>query len=194
VRPGDECFVVASVGDGRQVRTGFIAAVGPFDAFWEYMLDRAILASPENPGLGGGPLLDLDGQVIGIASLSLTEVGKFSFAIPATLALPILEDLRQRGRYAPPPPRAWLGLTCYGLRNHVVVASVIPDSPAADAGLRAGDLVVAIDGEDVSERRELFERLWRRSSGDPVRLRVFRNNQTFELEIRTGSVEAFFAG
>ncbi|HZR80135.1 MAG TPA: S1C family serine protease [Candidatus Binatia bacterium] len=192
VTPGQECFVVASVGDGRQVRTGTVASIAPFDAFWEYMLDRAILASPENPGLGGGPIADASGRVIGIAALSLTEVGKFTFGVPASLALPLLEALRVQGRHAP-ARRAWLGITCYSLKNHVVVAGVIPDSPAAKAGLRSGDLIVAIDGEEVSERRDLFDRLWRRASGDPARLRVFRNNETFEVEVATGTIEDFFA-
>ena len=191
---GEDCFVVASVGEGRQVRTGFVASLGPFDAFWEYMLEQAILASPENPGLGGGPLADLQGRVIGIAALSLAEVGRSTFAIPSSLIAPILEGIRESGRYTAAAPRAWLGLTCYSLRRHVVVAGVIPGSPAAHAGVKPGDLVLAIDGVQVGERRELFERLWQRKSGEPVFLRLFRDDRTIEVEVQTSSVESFFGG
>jgi S1-C subfamily serine protease len=192
VMVGEDCFVVASVGEGRQVRTGFVASLDAFDAFWEYMLDRAILASPENPGLGGGPLVDSSGRVIGIAALSLAEVGRSTFAIPASLIAPILDDIRERGRYATASPRAWLGVTCYALRGHVVVAGVIPNSPAAHAGLKPGDLILAIDGVQVSERRELFERLWQRKSGDSVTLNLFRDDHAVEVVIPTTSIEVFF--
>jgi S1-C subfamily serine protease len=193
VAVGEEVFVVASVGDGRRVGTGFVSSVGPFDAFWEYMIDRAILITGENPGLGGGALLDAHGQLVGIAALSLAEVGKLTFAIPASFAVPMLDGIRDHGHYAPSSQRAWLGVTCYTLRNHIVVAGLIPGGPAATAGLKAGDVVLAIDGATVAERRELFGRLWQRRSGEAITLRVFRGNRTFELEIVSGSVEAFFA-
>lgn len=192
-QPGEEVFVIASNGDGRRVSTGFITSVGPFDAFWEYFLERAILASAENPGFSGGPMLDAHGQVLGIASLSLLEIGKCTLAVPASLAAPMLDRIRDGGRYATAVERPWLGVTCYSLRNHVVVSAVFPNAPAATAGLRAGDVIVAVDGQPVAERRELFVRLWQRRSGEPIALRVFRNNQTVDLDIVTGSIEAFFA-
>lgn len=192
VRLGEEVFIVASVGDGRRVGTGFVTSLGPFDAFWEYMLERALLVSSENPGLGGGPVLDAHGQLIGVAALSLAEVGRLTFAIPASYAVPLLDGIRVHGHYAASTQRAWLGLTCYGLRNHVVVAGVVPGAPAGAAGLKSGDVILGVDGETVTERRELFERLWRRRSGDPVVLRVFRGSRTLEIEVVTGSIEAFF--
>ena len=61
--------------------------VGPFEAFWEYMLDRAIMTTIVNPGLAGGPLYDARGRLAGIVSLGLAAVGRFSLAIPVSLFL-----------------------------------------------------------------------------------------------------------
>lgn len=192
-RPGLECFVVASVGDGRQVATGTITSVAPFDAFWEYRVERGILASVQSPGLGGGPLVDSRGSVIGIAALSLAEIGRFTFAIPADLATPLLEGIRSRGRWSAPRPRAWIGLTCYPLDDRLVVAGVIPDSPAANAGLLPGDLLVAVDGAPIRERAELFDRIWRHASGEDVALDVLREDRPMRIAVRSGNIEDFFA-
>ena len=92
------------------------------------VLEQAITVTVQNPGLGGGPLLDAHGRMIGVVALSLAEVGKFTLAVPASLAVPMLEQVDRTGRYVPPAPRAWLGITCYALRDHVVLAGIVPRS------------------------------------------------------------------
>ena len=83
---GQEVFVLAGTGPTvRRVGTGVITDLGPFDAYWEYMLDSAIQTSAFNPGLGGGPLFDLRGRIVGVTSLNLGQVGRFSLAIPVHL-------------------------------------------------------------------------------------------------------------
>lgn len=193
VQPGEEAFLVASVADGRRVDSGAVSSIDVFEAFWEYLLERAITVTVQNPGLGGGPLLDTHGRMIGVVALSLAEVGKFTLAVPASLATPVLDEVARTGRYVTAAARAWLGITCYALRDHVVLAGVVPDSPAARAGLEPGDVVLAIDGAQVQDRRALYERIWRRRSGDPIRLRVFRSNATRDIEIVAGTIEKFFA-
>ena len=73
VRVGEEAFLVASVADGRRVDAGAVTSIEVFEAFWEYFLERAITVTVQNPGLGGGPLLDAHGRMIGVVALSLAE-------------------------------------------------------------------------------------------------------------------------
>jgi S1-C subfamily serine protease len=193
VRAGEEAFLVASVADGRRVDAGAVSSVDMFEAFWEYFLEQAITVTVQNPGLGGGPLLDAHGRMIGVVALSLAEVGKFTLAVPASFAVPMLEQIERTGRYVPPAPRAWIGITCYALRDHVVLAGIVPRSPGASAGLEAGDVVLAIDGEQVNDRRSLYERIWRHQPGDTVRLRVFRTGGAREVDIVADTIEAYFA-
>jgi S1-C subfamily serine protease len=193
VNAGEEVFLVASVADGRRVDAGAISSIDAFEAFWEYLLDRAITVTVQNPGLGGGPLLDAHGRMVGVVALSLAEVGKFTLAVPASLAVPVLDEVAQKGRYSAAAPRAWIGITCYTLRDHVVLAGIVPESPAARAGLKSGDVVVAIDGEDVHDRKALYERIWRHASGDRVRLRVFRSNEMRDVDVVAGTIEGFFS-
>ena len=86
LRPGDPVFMLTCTGDKeRRGASGHVSFVGPFEAFWEYMLDRAIMTTIVNPGLAGGPLLDGRGRVAGIVSLGLAAVGRYSLAIPTAL-------------------------------------------------------------------------------------------------------------
>ncbi|MBI3768566.1 MAG: serine protease [Deltaproteobacteria bacterium] len=194
IAAGDEVFIVASVGDGgRRASSGGITSVGPFDANWEYMLERAIFTTAMNPGLGGGPLIDVHGRLVGIVSLNLNEIGRFSLSIPIECYRDHREELLRFGRRPSRPSRAWLGLYCYTLRSHVVIAGLLADAPGEQAGLTQGDVVLAIDDQEVASRRELYERLWSHRPGDRVALRVYRNSEIVSVEVTSGDVEEFFA-
>src|SRR5205085_5184847 len=72
LRIGQEIFIVAAAGENqRRANNGAITSIAPFDAYWEYALDRAITTTAMNPGLGGAPVLDSRGRVAGIVSLDL---------------------------------------------------------------------------------------------------------------------------
>src|SRR5215470_8269874 len=76
---GQEIFIVgAATENKRRANSGAITSLAPFDAYWEYRLERAITTTAMNPGLGGAPLLDMLGRIIGIVSLDLSEVGRFT--------------------------------------------------------------------------------------------------------------------
>jgi S1-C subfamily serine protease len=189
---GEEVFVIASVADGRRVSCGAVSTIGPFDAFWEYLVERALTATADTPGLSGGPVIDARGRLAAIATLSVLEVGKFTLAIPVSYALPMVDAIVRQGSYAAPSPRAWLGITCTPMGGHVVIAGVVPGSPAEQAGLRSGDVLLAIDGEAVSDRATLYTRLWQRAPGQPAKLRVMREGGAVDLAALTTSIEDFF--
>jgi S1-C subfamily serine protease len=190
---GEEIFLVASVGDGQaRVADGNVTYLGPFDANWEYLLERAIVTSAMNPGLGGGPMLDMHGRVRGVLSLNLNEIGKFS------LGVPVESFLDQRAAFmADGPPgmgkRPWLGIFCYAMEGHVVVAGLLPDGPGEKAGLRPGDVVASVDGEKVVDRGQLYRLLWQRSPGTSVNLGVLRGKQRLTVAVHAGDVVQFFA-
>ena len=194
VAVGDEVFIVASVGDAaRRASSGGVTSLEGFDANWEYTLDRAIFSSAMNPGLGGGPLLDRHGQVTGVVSLNLNEIGRFALAIPIDHYREHRDELLRFGRRTTRPSRAWLGLYCYMLRGHVVIAGILPGGPAEAAGLAQGDIVLAVDDARVQTRREFYERLWEHRAGAEVRLDVFRDESIQTMQVATGNAEEFFA-
>ena len=191
---GQEVFIAAAAGDNvRRANDGAITSLGPFDAYWEYSLDRAITTTAMNPGLGGAPLLDLMGRVVGIVSLDLGEVGRFTLAIPTEHYTEHRDELLRHGRRVTRPSRAWVGLYCYTFRQHVIIAGVLPGAPAEKAGLKPGDVVMAVDDQEISGRHELYSHLWERPSGQVVNFRVFRNNGVQQVAVPSGNAEEFFA-
>lgn len=194
VVPGQEVFVVASVGaEQRRGNNGCVTAIEPFDAYWEYSLERALLTTAVNPGVGGAPLFDSLGRVIGIVSLDLGQIGRFTLAVPSECFLDHSEELLRHGRRSSTPLRAWVGFYCYALREHVVVAGVFPGGPGERAGLKAGDILVAVNGTAIGTRSELYAILWRHSPGDELTFEVYRDKQAVRLSVETGNIEQFFA-
>lgn len=191
---GQEIFIVAAAGENkRRANNGGITSLGPFDAYWEYSLDRAITTTAMNPGVGGAALLDMRGRLAGVVSLDLSEVGRFTLAIPVDHYLDHREELLRHGRRVTRPLRAWIGFYCYTFREHVVVAGVLPGAPGDEAGLKAGDVVLSVDGQRISGRHELYTSLWAHQPGELVTFRVFRNNQVKQVAVPAGNAEEFFA-
>jgi S1-C subfamily serine protease len=194
LKPGDDVFLVASSGEdsGRRVNGGAIMSVAPFDAYWEYATERALICTAMNPGPGGGPMFDMQGRMVGITYLNLNEVGRFSLAIPAENFTQYKDELLRYGRRVTQPSRAWVGMYSYTLRDHLVIAGLLPGGPGDKAGLKAGDVVLALDNQEVSDRRKFYEQLWSRHSGETVLFRVFRNNAIRDIAVISGNVEQFF--
>src|SRR5512139_1182855 len=133
----------------------FIGA-GPYDDFIQ--TDASI-----NPGNSGGPLLNMNGEVVGINTAIVAQGQGIGFAIPVNLAQNIIAQLKERGSVT----RGWMGVGIqdltpelaqyYGLKEQkgVLVTQVFPGDPADKAGIRAKDVIIAVDGKPVSSGREL---------------------------------------
>src|SRR4030095_14421425 len=90
--------------------SGSVHAVRRFSAYWEYMLDRAIIVAPASPQWGGSAVVNEGGEVVGIASLRLGDPPHVNLAVPIEKFVPVKEELIASGRIASRPPRPWLGL------------------------------------------------------------------------------------
>jgi S1-C subfamily serine protease len=192
-RPGDPVFLLTATGENeRRGASGHVSFVGPFEAFWEYMLDRAIMTTIVNPGLAGGPLLDARGRVVGIVSLGLAAVGRYSLAIPSSL-FEARRQLLESGEPMPASERhAWIGFYPQANEDGVQVSGVVADGPAEGAGLQRGDLLVSIDGHPVQTLRQLYHALRRRAPGDRVGMQVLRDEAIHVLEVVAGDRYEFF--
>jgi S1-C subfamily serine protease len=193
---GQEAFTVSSLGgEKRCADCGIITYLGPFDAVWEFVLDKCVCvtASSLNIGMSGGPICNLNAQVIGISYLNFADLGRAILGVPGESFLKVRDELVKHGRRTTAVPRAWLGVLSYTLREHVVIAGVMPGGPGEKAGLQQGDLVISIDDTDINDRRVLYEALGNRRPGEHINLKVLRNNRVYQLDIPAIRAEDYFA-
>lgn len=178
------------------VTAGIVSALGrslPSENYVPFIqTDVAI-----NPGNSGGPLFNLDGEVIGINSQIYTRSGGFmgvSFAIPIDDAMNVFRQLRDEGSVS----RGWLGVLIqevnrdlaesFGLQRPrgALVAEVMAGSPAEDAGLQSGDIVLAYDGEDVTLSSDLPPMVGRTPVGETAALKVLRGGKVINVDVEIG--------
>lgn len=191
---GQEILIVSSIGaDKRCADTGIITYLGPFDAAWEFVLERCVCvtASALNIGLNGGPIVNSKGQLLAVSYLNFAEMVRPILGIPGECFLSGRDELVRHGHRVSIPPRLWLGLLSYTLREHVVIAGVMPGSPGEKAGLRQGDLVLSADGRDIHERKALYEAINSHRPGENVQLKIMRNNRVHDLAITTIVVDDY---
>ncbi len=194
LRPGQMGLLLGSTDiTQRQVTEGVITAIKPFDASWEYMVDRAILTTAENPGLGGGTFVTLDGLMTGVVSLSLQGLKDATMIIPLEYFQRIRDDLFIHGRVRGRVPRAWLGMLPMPSPRGLVVFGVTENGPADTAGVRPSDIILSLNDQEVANRVELYQRLWQHRAGEEVVLAVIRKGRKHILPIISQDRAVFYA-
>ena len=191
IQVGEEAIAIGNaLGYGQSVTRGIISATDrTIDGIDSSLIqtDAAI-----NPGNSGGALLNANGEVIGIntAKAAMDAVEGMGYAIPISDARPIIEDLmtKQTRLKVAEEDRGYLGITgvdvtsdsvqLYGLPRGVYVSSVTDGSGAAQAGLVRGDIITAINGEEVSSMVELKEELAYYAAGTTVELTIMQGSPT----------------
>ena len=152
--------------------------------------------APLNPGNSGGPLVDTEGRVIGVNFAIVQQGQGVCFAVPSNTASFVLEQVLAHGRVR----RAWLGIAgeevllpaALGARHAlaaargVAVRTVTPRSPAARAGLVAGDVIVGLGDHPVATVADLHRLLDHAAIGSARRLKVLRRGERLELDVRAG--------
>jgi S1-C subfamily serine protease len=190
-RPGQPVFLLTlDATRERKGATGHVSSVGPFEAFWEYMLDRAIMTTAINPGLAGAPLFDAAARLMGVVSLGLAAVGRYSLAIPVELYLRRREAMEKGERLG--EARAWVGIYPQNADGTVTLTGVVPEGPAHQGGLARGDIVLSVDGVTVSSLAELYRVLWRRGPGERLSFRILRDGALRVVEVTAGDRDVFY--
>ncbi|MGE0419076.1 MAG: trypsin-like peptidase domain-containing protein [Acetobacteraceae bacterium] len=171
-------------GLGGSVTAGIVSArgrdlgAGPFDNFLQ-------LDAPINPGNSGGPVFNMDGQVVGVSSVIVSPTGAsvgIGFAIPSESASRIVGQLIARGSIE----RGWLGVSVEDRDGTVIIAHLDRNGPAGRAGLRAGDMVLAVNGERIDSSRGLIRAVASVHPGDSARLIVRRMGREIEIPVTVG--------
>jgi len=190
---GQPALILASSGEtGRRVNGGYVTSMESYDGHWEYLLEKTIRLSAFNPGFGGGTLADFRGRIMGVVSLNLNEIGKFSLAIPIECYLRHEKELKQHGRVRSRAPRPWLGFYPQNLAGHIVVAGVVPGGPAERSGLREGDIILKVERQDVRSRPELYREMWKKSPGERISFRILRDEDSLEIAVIGGDRRDFY--
>jgi len=145
-----------------------------------------------NPGNSGGPLVDLDGNVIGINTAIISQAQGMGFAIPISTARDVMYQLLARGKVI----RPYIGIVMQAVTdevarylrlprtNGVLVSRVMPNSPAASAGLARGDVILEIDGVTIEEVRDFQKRVRNHKVGDAIALKVWSGSRVSTLKLR----------
>ena len=198
-RIGDWVLAVGNpFGLGGTVTAGIVSArgrdigAGPYDDFIQ-------IDAPVNKGNSGGPTFDMDGNVIGVNTAIFSPSGGsvgIAFAIPADTVKTVVGQLKDHGKVV----RGWIGVQIQpvtadiadslGLKqaHGALVAEPQDGSPAAKAGVKSGDVILSLDGEQLPDARTLARRISGMAPGTAVKIGVFRNGKNEDLSMTLGEL------
>ena len=199
LRIGDWVMAIGNpFGLGGSVTAGIVSArqrdinSGPYD---DYIQTDASI----NRGNSGGPMFNMDGQVVGINTAIFSPTGGsvgIGFAVPSNLAKPIIAQIKQFGK----PKRGWLGVRIQtvspelaeGLRlpapRGALIASVTKDGPADKAGIKQGDVVLKFDGKDITQMRGLPRVVAETQTGKSADVVIWRQGKEVTLKVAVGEL------
>ncbi len=155
-----------------------------------------------NPGNSGGPLFNGEGEVIGINSQIFSRSGGYmglSFAVPINTAMDVMEQLKEHGRVE----RGYLGVNIQPIDRGLaqsfsldkpigaLVSETVPDGPAEQAGLKAGDVILSFDGKQVAEAADLPPMVGRIRAGESVDVGVLRDGERRTIEVEVGALSDY---
>ncbi|MGF1528069.1 MAG: S1C family serine protease [Candidatus Competibacterales bacterium] len=188
VAPSQVLVIASASGSGDAVRPARVVSRRAFAGYWEYLLEDAIFTAPPHPQFGGAALVDAQGRLLGIGSLVVGDALPGETPIPGNMFIPVdhltatLERLIAGERSV--PPRAWLGLYMRDVGGRLLVTRVAEDGPAAAAGIAPGELILGLEGREVTSLAAFYRQLWRQGAvGEEVELTVLRGLSTVEVQV-----------
>ena len=181
-------------GFSHTVTTGVISAVNRSIRTDERVfLDFIQIDASINPGNSGGPLLNINGDLIGINTAIYAKAQGIGFAIPINKAKKIISDLIQFGEVI----QTWIGITVQNLdkklarylkvpgKKGVMVKALEPDSPASSAGLKEGDIILAIGNKKIASVQDYWSVKKTYAAGDTLKAKIWRNGKTETARIKS---------
>ena len=197
-RVGDWVMAMGNpLGQGFSVSAGIVSArnralSGSYDDYLQ--TDAAI-----NRGNSGGPLFNMDGEVVGVNTAILSPNGGsigIGFSMASNVVVKVVDQLKEFGETR----RGWLGVRIQDVTDDVAEAigletatgalvTDVPEGPSAEAGIKAGDVIMSFDGKDVSDTRSLVKTVGNTQVGKAVRVIVFRDGKTETLKVTLGRRE-----
>lgn len=183
----------------RTVTSGIISGVNRTIKIDEedtstYMEDLIQTDATINPGNSGGPLINSNGEVIGINTVKITDAEGIGFAVPINLVKPIIESFKNNGEFQ----EAYLGIFAYDknvipyldssidFNSGIYVAQISTDGPSYNSGLRTGDIITKIDETIINKMSELRTYIYTKNVGDQVNLTILRNDREKVITIKLG--------
>jgi serine protease Do len=143
-----------------------------------------------NPGLAGAPLFDALGHTLGVVTLGLAAVARYSLAIPIDLYVRRRQEL-DSGRSLT-SGHGWVGIYPQNQDGGVALTGVVPGGPADKSGLQRGDVILSVDGETVATLRELYQAIRRRAPGESLSFQVLRDSAIRVMEVTAGDRDVFY--
>lgn len=182
----------------RSMTVGVVSATGRSNMGIETYENFIQTDASINPGNSGGPLLNIHGEVIGINTAIVAAGQGIGFAIPITMAKPIVTQLLQKGSVS----RGYMGVTIqpvteelahsFGLKQArgALVNDILKGGPAQKAGMRQGDVIIALNDADVKDPSHLQRLVAEAGTGKAVKVKVFRDGKEVELSMTLTSADA----
>ncbi len=206
IEVGDWAVAIGSpFGLDQTMTAGIISAKGRDLGESGHQLQRFLQTDAAiNRGNSGGPLLNINGEVVGINTMIVSGTGNFEgigFALPINLAVNSYNQIVKNGKVS----RGAIGinfareenaslLKAYGASSGVFVQSVNPNGPAGKAGIQASDIVVGVNGHEIKEGEELVNVISAAQPGSSVDLKVLRDGKTMTVAVKVGDRAAIIAG
>ncbi|MEW6334213.1 MAG: S1C family serine protease [Thermodesulfobacteriota bacterium] len=190
VLTGDS-IVVAGHGGKETAQVSRVISRQEFAGYWEYLLDAAIYTLPAFANFSGAALINTDGELIGIGSL-FTQVlvpgwGLIgcNIAIPIDLLGPILDDLMRLGR-SEKAQKPWLGIHAAESHGRIFITRITAGGPAEKVGMKVGDIVLAVEGKEVSGLADFYRKVWAvGSAGVQVPLTILQGNAVRDIRVQS---------
>ena len=196
LKKGDPVLAV-SYGSANAVQGAVVMARKEFAGPWEYLLENAIFTAPPIERFSGAALVNRDGHLVGIGYLfsQLTIEGvavmPTNMFVPIDELKPILSDLKLSGS-SKLPPRPWLGVRTEEFYGHLIVERVRSGSPSEKAGIKTGDIIIAVNDQQVQGMADFYRKVWALGqAGVDVPLRVLQGVQIRDIVVHSAVPNQF---